>query len=72
MGDALDRDDFEAVVLLGHNMRGSGGAFGFQAITDFGAGLEQAADDSDLAASRRLIGELSRYLDDQRAKSSAR
>jgi PAS domain S-box-containing protein len=68
MGDALNRDDFEAVILLGHNMRGSGGAFGFQTITDFGADLEQAADDSDLAASRRLVGELSRYLDAQRPK----
>jgi PAS domain S-box-containing protein len=68
MGAALDDDDFQVVILLGHNMRGSGGAFGFQAITDFGAGLEQAADDSDLAASRRLIGELSLYLDARRAK----
>ncbi|KQY29651.1 histidine kinase [Caulobacter sp. Root1455] len=67
MGDALNRDDFEAVILLGHNMRGSGGAFGFLAITDFGASLEQAAEDADLAASRRLVGELSRYLDIQRA-----
>jgi PAS domain S-box-containing protein len=70
MGAALERDDFEVVVLLGHNMRGSGGAFGFQAITDFGANLEQAADGADLVATRRLVGELSRYLDAQRAVPS--
>jgi CheY-like chemotaxis protein len=62
MGDALDRADFEPVTILGHNMRGSGGAFGFQIITNFGAGLEQAAEDLDIVASRRLIGELSSFL----------
>ena len=70
MGQALDRADFEPVTILGHNMRGSGGAFGFQSITDFGASLELAAANLDLAASRRLIGELSLYLDDQRTTPS--
>ncbi len=60
---ALDRGDFEAVTILGHNLRGSGGGFGFQAITDIGAGLEQSADISDLAVTRRWVGELSSYLD---------
>jgi PAS domain S-box-containing protein len=66
LGDALDRVDFEAVTILGHNMRGSGGAFGFRAITDFGTGLERAAEDSDIGASRRLVDELAIYLEDQR------
>jgi len=65
MRAALDRADFEAVTILGHNMRGSGGAFGFLAITDLGAGLEQAAGDADFGASRRLVDELSGYLDKQ-------
>jgi PAS domain S-box-containing protein len=60
---ALDLGDFEVVTILGHNLRGSGGGFGFQMITDIGAGLEQAADISDGASSRRWLGELSSYLD---------
>jgi CheY-like chemotaxis protein len=63
MLDALDRFEFEAVTLLGHDMRGSGGAYGFQTITDIGAGLEQAAESADTDASRRWVGELSNYLD---------
>ena len=63
MLDALDRVDFETVKYLGHQMRGSGGAFGFQAITDIGAELQQAAESSDTEASRKWVGELSRYLD---------
>jgi PAS domain S-box-containing protein len=61
--DALDRSDFETVEFLGHGMRGAGGMFGFQAITDIGAALEQAAESADADASRKWVGELSRYLD---------
>jgi PAS domain S-box-containing protein len=63
MRGALARGDFPAVTTLGHNLRGSGGGFGFQAITDFGAGLEQAADDGDRAGVDGLLVELSSYLD---------
>jgi PAS domain S-box-containing protein len=61
--DALDRVDFETVTYLGHQMMGSGGAFGFQAITDFGAALQLAAENADTAASRKWVGELTSYLD---------
>ena len=60
--DALDRVDFETVTILGHNMSGSGGMFGFQAITDIGAALQQAAESADTDASRKWVGELSSYL----------
>jgi len=63
MLDALARVDFETVTYLGHQMRGSGGAFGFQAITDIGAALQEAAESADTDASRKLVGELSSYLD---------
>jgi signal transduction histidine kinase/CheY-like chemotaxis protein/HPt (histidine-containing phosphotransfer) domain-containing protein len=63
MQDALDRVDFETVTILGHQMRGSGGAYGFQAITDIGAALQEAAESADADASRRWVGELSSYLD---------
>jgi len=63
MQDALDRDDFEAVTILGHNLRGSGGGFGFPALTDLGAGLELASGNTDHDGVGRLLGELSRYLD---------
>jgi len=63
MLDALDRGDFATVESLGHGMRGAGGMFGFQAITDIGAALEQAAESADIDASREWVGELSRYLD---------
>ncbi|MDP1859922.1 MAG: response regulator, partial [Gemmatimonadaceae bacterium] len=63
MLDALSRGEFATVQRLGHNMKGAGAGFGFQAITDIGAGLEQEAGDADTDASRRWVGELSMYLD---------
>jgi CheY-like chemotaxis protein/HPt (histidine-containing phosphotransfer) domain-containing protein len=60
---ALDRGDFKAVESLGHGMKGAGGSWGFQAITDIGAALELAGKSSDTDASRKWVGELSRYLD---------
>ena len=61
--DALDRGDFETVESLGHGMKGAGGSWGFQAITDIGAALEHAAESADTDASRKWVGELSRFLD---------
>jgi CheY-like chemotaxis protein len=63
MLEALDQIDFETVTNLGHQMSGSGGMFGFQAITDIGAALQQAGESADTDASRKWIGELSSYLD---------
>jgi CheY-like chemotaxis protein len=63
IGEALDRVDFETVTILGHNMSGSGGMFGFQEITDIGIAIQQAAESSDTDASRKWVGELSSYLD---------
>jgi PAS domain S-box-containing protein len=63
MLSALDRADFETVTMLGHQMRGSGGAYGFQPITDIGAALQQASESADIDASRKSVGDMSNYLD---------
>jgi len=63
MLDALDRGDFETMASLGHGMKGAGGSWGYQDITDIGAALERAAERADTKASRKWVGELSRYLD---------
>jgi HPt (histidine-containing phosphotransfer) domain-containing protein len=60
---ALADGDFSTLGRLGHGMRGSGGGYGFQAITDIGKGLELAAKSSDHEASQKLLGELTSYLD---------
>ncbi len=63
MLDAVQRGDFETVRLLGHSMKGAGGGYGFDAITEIGAALEQAAKQRNAAEIRNRVHELSRYLD---------
>jgi PAS domain S-box-containing protein len=63
MVEALDRGDFATVESIGHSMRGAGSSYGFPAITDIGAALEIAAASADAIASRKLVDELSGYLD---------
>ena len=60
---ALDRTDFDAVIILGHNLSGSGGGFGLQTITDFGAGIELSAGEADDSGTRKWLNEMSTYLD---------
>jgi HPt (histidine-containing phosphotransfer) domain-containing protein len=60
---ALDRGDFATIELLGHSMRGAGGMYGSQAITDIGAGIELAAEITDRDVCRRWVNELSLYLE---------
>jgi HPt (histidine-containing phosphotransfer) domain-containing protein len=59
--------DFETVSRLGHNMRGSGGAYGFQGITDICADLQTAAEKADETAARECVKELSNCLDHAQA-----
>jgi len=61
--EALDRNDFETVRVLGHSMKGAGGGYGFDAITDIGAALEEAAKDRQPDGIRRGLRDLADYLD---------
>ena len=63
MLDALERGDFQSVEQLGHDMKGVGGSYGLQAITDIGAALEQAAASADSGAVRMGLGELAEFLE---------
>jgi PAS domain S-box-containing protein len=63
MLEALERGDFQTVERLGHDMKGAADSYGFSAITDIGACLEQAAASADSGTSRMWTGELSRYLE---------
>jgi hypothetical protein len=60
--DAVHRGDFETARILGHSMKGSGGGYGFDGITDIGGDIEVAAKHNDSVAIRTHIDALSRYL----------
>ena len=61
--EAIDREDFEAVRVIGHAMRGSGSAYGFDDITALGAEIERLAKETDVPALDTVITSLTEYLD---------
>ncbi|MBT8083614.1 MAG: Hpt domain-containing protein [Woeseia sp.] len=60
--DAVAAADFEAVRLSGHNMHGSGSAYGLDWISELGKALETAAIDHDPDEASRLITALESYV----------
>ncbi len=54
--------DYETIQGLGHDMKGSGGGYGFDAITDIGQSLEQAAKDENPTEVLKLAKDLVTYL----------
>ncbi|KQC09706.1 MAG: phosphotransferase [Smithella sp. SDB] len=41
--EALDKKDMATIRIIGHSMKGSGGGYGFESITDIGRIMEKAA-----------------------------
>lgn len=60
--EALEASDFETIRITGHNLFGSGAAYGLEDISDLGRKLESAADAGDAAKIRRHIEELTHFL----------
>ncbi|MBN1254214.1 MAG: Hpt domain-containing protein [Deltaproteobacteria bacterium] len=63
MDAALKQGDFETIQILGHSMKGAGGSYGFDAVTDIGKSLEDAAKNNNAEEIQRSVGELAAYLD---------
>ncbi len=62
-GFIRDREADE-IRRLGHNMKGSGKAYGFDLITAIGANLEQAGRNADFTEAEKLLDQLNAYLDE--------
>jgi hypothetical protein len=64
MRDALTAGDLESVRVIGHQMKGSGGGYGFENLTDLGLEIERAAVARDVETLRGHISSLERFLDE--------
>jgi HPt (histidine-containing phosphotransfer) domain-containing protein len=60
--DALVKQDFRTVQTLGHRMKGDGGGFGFDRITEIGAAMERAAKLEDCLTIEQRIVQLEDFL----------
>ncbi len=61
--DAVQKCNFETVRILGHSMKGAGGGYGFDVISDIGSAIEIAAKNSDSGEIKNQTTKLAVYLD---------
>jgi len=60
--EAISAKDFATIQRLGHIMKGAGGGYGFDRITELGASMEKAAKAQDLSQIENDLESLVRYL----------
>ena len=63
MREALEKNNYETIRKLGHDMKGIGGSCGLSVITDMGSGLADAAKAMDQDLIRKNLDMLSGYLE---------
>ena len=59
---ALAQNYLHTICVIGHRMRGDGGGYGFDTISEIGEGMEQAATRQDREAIRRNLIKLEDFL----------
>ena len=60
--EALKNGDYDTARRIGHQMKGSGGGYGFDAVTEIGQAVELAAKAKDHDAIIARMDELADYL----------
>ncbi len=60
---ALQGGDFTLLYNIAHKLKGSGGGYGFQEITNIGREMETAAEEQNAAGARTCLEKLRRYLE---------
>ena len=60
--DALEKDDFDLIAVLGHSMKGSGGGYGFNDLSSIGRAIEKAANNRDKESVRKSVIDLTDFL----------
>jgi len=63
MQDAAEHNDYDTIRETGHKIKGAGGSYGFQGISDLGASLESAAHNHDIQEIQARLSDMIRYLE---------
>ena len=60
--EGLETKSFDLLRTFGHNIKGSGGMYGFNEVTEIGAVIEAAAKDEDMALIKSNLKDLDLFL----------
>lgn len=63
MKNHLEENDLEKIEVIGHGMKGSGGGYGFDYISEIGKRIEKAAKEEDKENIKKSIIKLQEYLE---------
>lgn len=58
----LDQNNFVNVTSIGHSIKGVGGGYGFDLMSELGAKIESAGKENNIEAIRENIEQLDHYL----------
>ena len=58
----LNLESLEAIRTFGHNIKGSGGMYGFDKVTNIGLQIENAAKENDLDSIKLSLSDLRDFL----------
>lgn len=58
MQDAIGSGDFDALRVAAHQLKGSGGGYGYPALTEHAARLEQSAIENAIETCKKTVAEL--------------
>ncbi|WP_371362285.1 hypothetical protein SRRS_34740 [Sporomusa rhizae] len=59
---AIQTNDYETIRIIGHTLKGIGGGYGFDQLTELGAALELAGKRQEAAPARELVQAMKDYL----------
>lgn len=60
---SLSAGELDKIRITGHSMKGTGGGYGFDDLSQIGAALEKAAVAGDASKISALVDRLEKYLD---------
>ena len=60
--EELETKSFDSLRTFGHNIKGSGGMYGFNEVTEIGAVIEAAAKDEDKGLIKTSLKDLDLFL----------
>ena len=60
---AISQEDYKVVARVGHNLKGTGGPYGFPEITQIGRSLEQSGKEGNAEEAARDVARLASYLE---------
>jgi len=61
--ESLQEGAYETIQIWGHSLKGAGWGYGFDAVSEIGQALEQSAKTQNSEEVRKLMEELSTYLE---------